>query len=73
MDIELKAAKEFLGSSGRKPETTRLIVSSHNYEETPPIEELLALVDRCAAGTLCSATGLRVLLWDSRVLLWDSV
>ncbi|GAB4816977.1 hypothetical protein N2152v2_004023 [Parachlorella kessleri] len=50
VDIELKAAKEFIGSSGRKPETTRLIVSSHNYEETPPTEELLGLVDRCVAA-----------------------
>ncbi len=70
VDIELKAAKEFIGSSGRKPETTRLIVSSHNYEETPPTEELLGLVDRYAAGAwghvpceCCKATSCYQLLW----------
>lgn len=31
---------------GRKPENVKIIVSSHNYENTPSIEELGSLVAR---------------------------
>lgn len=46
IDVELKAAEAFFQAGGPLPQGAQLIVSSHNYEETPPAEELLALVDR---------------------------
>ncbi|GJN34864.1 hypothetical protein PR202_gb23565 [Eleusine coracana subsp. coracana] len=41
VDIELKVADKFMKLlSGKKPESCKLIVSSHNYENTPSAEEL---------------------------------
>ncbi|CAL4906270.1 unnamed protein product [Urochloa decumbens] len=50
VDIELKVADKFLNFlSGRKPEACKLIVSFHNYECTPSVDELLSLVDQIQA------------------------
>ncbi|GMH07775.1 hypothetical protein Nepgr_009615 [Nepenthes gracilis] len=50
IDIELKAADEFLKSiDGKKPERVKIIVSSHNYQNTPSVEELGNLVARIQA------------------------
>ncbi|KAF8776504.1 hypothetical protein HU200_003215 [Digitaria exilis] len=50
VDIEFKVADKFLHFlSGRKPETCKLIVSFHNYEYTPSVNELLSLVDQIQA------------------------
>lgn len=50
VDIELKVAREFLEFiSGKRPEGTKLIVSSHNYEFTPSSEELGSLVAKIQA------------------------
>ncbi|KAF3330288.1 bifunctional 3-dehydroquinate dehydratase/shikimate dehydrogenase [Carex littledalei] len=41
VDIEFKVAARLLSlMSGRKPENLKLIISSHNYEMTPSVEEL---------------------------------
>ncbi|GER44264.1 shikimate dehydrogenase [Striga asiatica] len=51
IDIELKVAHEFnnfLG--GNKPEKCKIIVSSHNYNNTPSAEELGDLVARIQAA-----------------------
>ena len=46
----LQVADKFLNFlSGRKPETCKLIVSFHNYDYTPSVEELLSLVDQIQA------------------------
>ncbi|XP_002277395.2 bifunctional 3-dehydroquinate dehydratase/shikimate dehydrogenase, chloroplastic isoform X1 [Vitis vinifera] len=45
VDIELKVAHEFINSiHGRKPEKFKVIVSSHNYQNTPSVEDLGNLV-----------------------------
>ncbi|XP_074566731.1 bifunctional 3-dehydroquinate dehydratase/shikimate dehydrogenase, chloroplastic-like [Curcuma longa] len=45
VDIELKVAENFVKIiSGKKPESFKLIVSSHNYQTTPSSEELSGLV-----------------------------
>ncbi|XP_038992038.1 bifunctional 3-dehydroquinate dehydratase/shikimate dehydrogenase, chloroplastic-like [Hibiscus syriacus] len=45
IDVELKVAHEFIKSiNGKKPEKFKIIVSSHNYENTPSVEELGNLV-----------------------------
>ncbi|KAG8048855.1 hypothetical protein GUJ93_ZPchr0009g1255 [Zizania palustris] len=50
VDIELKVADKFMKLiSGKKPETCKLIVSSHNYENTPSAEELGNLVAQIQA------------------------
>ncbi|XP_039839617.1 bifunctional 3-dehydroquinate dehydratase/shikimate dehydrogenase, chloroplastic-like [Panicum virgatum] len=50
VDIEFKVADKFMNFlSGRKPETCKLIVSFHNYDYTPSVEELLSLVDQIQA------------------------
>lgn len=50
VDVELKVAHEFVSFiSGRKPENSKLIVSSHNYQMTPDIEDLGDLVARIQA------------------------
>ncbi|TKW28931.1 hypothetical protein SEVIR_3G361800v4 [Setaria viridis] len=50
VDIEHKVVVNFLKFlSGRKPETCKLIVSIHNYEYTPSVDELLSLVDQIQA------------------------
>lgn len=51
VDVELKVAHEFLNSiRGKKPENVKIIVSSHNYENTPSAEELGNLVARIQAS-----------------------
>lgn len=43
----LKVAHDFLKSiNGKKPEKIKIIVSSHNYQDTPSVEELGNLVAR---------------------------
>lgn len=45
IDIELKVAHEFMNFiAGKKPKNVKLIVSSHNYEYTPSVEEISDLV-----------------------------
>ncbi|XVF30844.1 hypothetical protein REPUB_Repub16aG0092800 [Reevesia pubescens] len=50
IDIELKVAHHFFNSlPGERPENVKIIVSSHNYERTPSVEELGDLVARIQA------------------------
>lgn len=43
----VKVASEFINSiDGKKPESFRVIVSSHNYQNTPSVEDLNDLVAR---------------------------
>ncbi|KAG2629710.1 bifunctional 3-dehydroquinate dehydratase/shikimate dehydrogenase, chloroplastic-like isoform X1 [Panicum virgatum] len=50
VDMELKAANKFMRLlAGKKPENCKLIVSSHNYENTPSVEELADLVAQIQA------------------------
>ncbi|KAK6911476.1 Shikimate dehydrogenase substrate binding, N-terminal [Dillenia turbinata] len=50
IDVELKVAPEFFSSiHGKKPEKVKIIVSSHNYENTPSTEEIGSLVARIQA------------------------
>ncbi|KAF8776503.1 hypothetical protein HU200_003213 [Digitaria exilis] len=50
VDIELKVADKFIGLlSGKKPDNCKLIVSSHNFENTPSTEELANLVAQIQA------------------------
>ncbi|KAG6750570.1 hypothetical protein POTOM_045068 [Populus tomentosa] len=50
IDIELKVAQEFYNFiQGKKPEKVKIIVSSHNYECTPSMEEIGDLVARIQA------------------------
>ncbi|XVF42545.1 hypothetical protein PTKIN_Ptkin01aG0372000 [Pterospermum kingtungense] len=50
VDIELKVAHDFFNSlPGERPENAKIIVSSHNYESTPSVEELGDLVARIQA------------------------
>ncbi|GAB4843548.1 hypothetical protein Ancab_013511 [Ancistrocladus abbreviatus] len=45
IDIEYQVAHEFNGSiHGKKPDNFKVIVSSHNYQKTPPVEDLGDLV-----------------------------
>ncbi|XVF62678.1 hypothetical protein PTKIN_Ptkin09bG0027500 [Pterospermum kingtungense] len=47
IDVELKVAHDFIKSiNGKKPEKIKIIVSSHNYQDTPSVEELGNLVAR---------------------------
>ncbi|CAD5322254.1 unnamed protein product [Arabidopsis thaliana] len=47
IDVELQVASEFIKSiDGKKPENFRVIVSSHNYQNTPSVEDLNDLVAR---------------------------
>lgn len=47
----MKVAHEFNDSIyGKKPEKFKLIVSSHNYQDTPSVEELGNLVARIQAA-----------------------
>ncbi|KAL9353477.1 hypothetical protein Peur_056157 [Populus x canadensis] len=51
IDVELKVAHEFNELlRGNKPGKCKLIVSSHNYENTPSVEELGNLVARIQAA-----------------------
>ncbi|XP_021742372.1 bifunctional 3-dehydroquinate dehydratase/shikimate dehydrogenase, chloroplastic-like [Chenopodium quinoa] len=50
IDVELKVADEFFDSfGGKKPTRTAIIVSSHNYQSTPSVEEIGNLVSRIQA------------------------
>ncbi|KAL2900590.1 Bifunctional 3-dehydroquinate dehydratase/shikimate dehydrogenase chloroplastic, partial [Bienertia sinuspersici] len=50
IDVELKVADEFFESiSGKKSTKTAIIVSSHNYQCTPSVEEIGNLVSRIQA------------------------
>ncbi|XP_074269523.1 bifunctional 3-dehydroquinate dehydratase/shikimate dehydrogenase, chloroplastic [Silene latifolia] len=41
IDVELQVADEFINSiTGKKPENCKIIVSSHNYQSTPSVEDL---------------------------------
>ncbi|KAJ4844675.1 hypothetical protein Tsubulata_018293 [Turnera subulata] len=47
VDVELQVAREFIDSiRASKPASCRVIVSSHNYQSTPSVEELGNLVAR---------------------------
>ncbi|KAL0719864.1 hypothetical protein Bca4012_069188 [Brassica carinata] len=47
IDVELQVASEFIKSiEGKKPENFRVIVSSHNYQNTPSVEDLSDLAVR---------------------------
>ncbi|XP_024021972.1 bifunctional 3-dehydroquinate dehydratase/shikimate dehydrogenase, chloroplastic [Morus notabilis] len=50
IDVELKVAHEFFDYiEGKKPDKSKIIVSSHNYQNTPPVEEIGDLVARIQA------------------------
>ncbi|KAL4202573.1 hypothetical protein AMTRI_Chr02g221780 [Amborella trichopoda] len=50
IDVELQVAHDFMSSmSEKKPESSKVIVSSHNYQITPSLEELGNLVARIQA------------------------
>ncbi|XP_010240938.1 PREDICTED: bifunctional 3-dehydroquinate dehydratase/shikimate dehydrogenase, chloroplastic isoform X2 [Nelumbo nucifera] len=50
IDIELQVAHEFINSiCGRKPQNLKIIVSSHNYQNTPSVEGIGDLVARIQA------------------------
>lgn len=45
--MDVKVATEFIKSiDGKKPENFRVIVSSHNYQNTPSVEDLSDLAAR---------------------------
>ncbi|XP_023007436.1 bifunctional 3-dehydroquinate dehydratase/shikimate dehydrogenase, chloroplastic-like isoform X2 [Cucurbita maxima] len=47
VDVELQVARKFNDSiRGKKPEKLKVIVSSHNYQETPSLDDLSKLVAR---------------------------
>ncbi|XP_010486142.1 PREDICTED: bifunctional 3-dehydroquinate dehydratase/shikimate dehydrogenase, chloroplastic isoform X2 [Camelina sativa] len=47
VDIEFQVASEFIKSiHGKKPENFKVVVSSHNYNDTPSVEDLKDLVAR---------------------------
>ncbi|XVE82036.1 hypothetical protein DITRI_Ditri15bG0114500 [Diplodiscus trichospermus] len=47
IDVELKVAHDFMKTiNGKKPEKIKVIVSSHNYQNTPSVEELGDIVAR---------------------------
>ncbi|XP_038700634.1 bifunctional 3-dehydroquinate dehydratase/shikimate dehydrogenase, chloroplastic isoform X2 [Tripterygium wilfordii] len=51
VDVELQVARTFSDSiRGKKPEKFKLIVSSHNYQNTPSVEDLGNLVARIQAA-----------------------
>ncbi|XP_050225733.1 bifunctional 3-dehydroquinate dehydratase/shikimate dehydrogenase, chloroplastic-like [Mercurialis annua] len=60
IDVELKVAHEFFNSiQGNKPEKTKIIVSSHNYGNTPSVEEignLVAMIQATGADIVKIAT-----------------
>lgn len=50
IDVELQAAREFNNSiHGKKPQKCKIIVSSHNYQSTPSVEDLGNLVAKIQA------------------------
>ncbi|KAH7572720.1 hypothetical protein JRO89_XS03G0002700 [Xanthoceras sorbifolium] len=50
IDVELQVAREFNNSIyGKKPEKCKVIVSSHNYQMTPSVEDLGNLVAKIQA------------------------
>ncbi|KAL2325449.1 hypothetical protein Fmac_024507 [Flemingia macrophylla] len=51
VDVELKVARDFYSSiEGKKPENVKIIVSSHNLENTPSVEEIGNLAARIQAS-----------------------
>ncbi|XP_061349471.1 bifunctional 3-dehydroquinate dehydratase/shikimate dehydrogenase, chloroplastic-like [Gastrolobium bilobum] len=51
VDIELKVAHDFYKSiGGKKPDNVKIIVSSHNFENTPSVEEIGNLAARIQAS-----------------------
>ncbi|CAH8356704.1 unnamed protein product [Eruca vesicaria subsp. sativa] len=47
IDVDLQVAREFIKSiKGKKPKKFRVIVSSHNYQNTPSVEDLSELAVR---------------------------
>ncbi|KAI4301861.1 hypothetical protein L6164_035099 [Bauhinia variegata] len=50
VDVELKVAREFNNFIGRKPDNVKIIVSSHNFEITPSVEEIGNLAARIQAS-----------------------
>ncbi|PRQ49092.1 putative shikimate dehydrogenase, 3-dehydroquinate dehydratase [Rosa chinensis] len=50
IDVEFQVAHEFIDSIyGKKPDKFKVIVSSHNYQDTPSVEDLGDLVARMQA------------------------
>ncbi|XP_062081319.1 bifunctional 3-dehydroquinate dehydratase/shikimate dehydrogenase, chloroplastic-like [Humulus lupulus] len=50
IDVELQVAHEFIQSiAGKKPENFKIVVSSHNYQNTPSMEDLGNLVAKIQA------------------------
>ncbi|XP_031496373.1 bifunctional 3-dehydroquinate dehydratase/shikimate dehydrogenase, chloroplastic-like [Nymphaea colorata] len=50
VDVEFKVAEDFIKSiSGKKSEKQKVIVSSHNFEHTPPVEELTDIAAKVQA------------------------
>uniref|UniRef100_A0A2N9IYC3 Uncharacterized protein n=1 Tax=Fagus sylvatica TaxID=28930 RepID=A0A2N9IYC3_FAGSY len=50
IDVELQVAHDFYNTiQGKKPEKVKIIVSSHNYQNTPSVEEIGNLVARILA------------------------
>ncbi|XP_057960848.1 bifunctional 3-dehydroquinate dehydratase/shikimate dehydrogenase, chloroplastic-like [Malania oleifera] len=50
IDVELQVAQEFYNSiQGKKPGKVKIIVSSHNYQNTPSVEDIGNLVARIQA------------------------
>ncbi|XP_027367590.1 bifunctional 3-dehydroquinate dehydratase/shikimate dehydrogenase, chloroplastic-like [Abrus precatorius] len=60
VEVELKVAEEFYNSiGGKRPEKVKIIVSSHNLENTPSVEEignLAARIKACGAHIVKIAT-----------------
>ncbi|PON47808.1 3-dehydroquinate dehydratase type I [Parasponia andersonii] len=51
IDVELQVAREFNDSiDGKKPEKFKVVVSSHNYQTTPSVEDLGNLVAQIQAA-----------------------
>ncbi|XAR54585.1 3-dehydroquinate dehydratase [Bertholletia excelsa] len=51
VDVELKVANEFSGfMQGKKPAKCKVIISSHNYQDTPSVEDLGNLVANIQAA-----------------------
>lgn len=50
IDVELQVAHDFFNFiQGKKPEKVKIIVSSHNYQNTPPTEDIANLMARIQA------------------------
>jgi 3-dehydroquinate dehydratase type I len=49
IDVEIEASEDFLKAAiaAARPSGTKVIISYHNFLETPPAVELSRIVDRC--------------------------